>query len=322
MDSPDDELGALIGSLDPTRTDAPPARGSTRHHSILETAMSTHSTDSHTTDRHTTDRHTTDRHAAEPDPSGDGSVPLDPHRHDPRRSGPGRWLLGVAAAALVLGAVGGAVLLRSGDDSTPADTTSARPTTVHEEIVSLRGEVTTTPNDGSGTSRSTLRVHGNDRETTSTRTYPDGHTESATRILIGGTEYETIEGVTTRRAVPVEEPAPFSMSSAMVLKTLRGNSTVVESREVDWDGGTATRLELEPTAQLAPALSTLPAGVLAWFELEYPAEVESVTLWVTDQVIRQIEVTTAQLITRSTFSDFNADIEITPPPGPYVDATD
>ncbi len=317
MDSPDDELGALIGSLDPTRTDAPPARGSTRYHSILETAMSTHSTDSPTTAGHTTDEH-----PAEPDPSGDGSVPLDPHRHDARRSGPGRWLLGVAAAALVLGAVGGAVLLRSNDDSTPADTTSAPPTTVHEEIVSLRAEVTTTPNDGSGTSRSTVRVNGDDREWTSTRTYPDGHTESATQILIGGTEYETIEGVTTRRAVPVEEPAPFSMSSAMVLKTLRGNSTVVDERSVDWDGDAATRLELAPAAQLAPALSTLSAGVLAWFELEYPAEVESVTVWVTGQVIRQIEVTTAQLVTRSTFSDFNADIEITPPPGPYVDATD
>ena len=323
MDSPDDELGALIGSLDPTRTDAPPARGSTRYHSILETAMSSQTTDSHTNGNHTNDGHTSDGHAAEPDPSGDGSVSLDPHRHDARRSGPGRWLLGVAAAALVVGAVGGAVLLRSNDDSTPADTTtSAPPTTVPEEIISLRGEVTITPTDDSGTTRSTLLVNGNDRETTSTRTYPDGHTESATRVLIGGTQYETIDGVTTRRSVPVEEPTPFSMSSAMVVKALRGNSTVVDERDVDWDGGTATRLELAPTPQLSPALSRLPADVLAWFELEYPAEVESVTLWVTDQVVRRIEITTAQLVARTTFSDFNGDIEVVAPPGPYVDATD
>ena len=307
MDAPDDPFGALLGSIDPSRSDGPPARGSSRYHSILETAMSTHAPNADST---------------EPAPNDDGSVPLDHGRSDARRPGPGRWVLGAAAALLVLAAFGGAIALRSNDDTTPADTTtSAAPTTVPDEVHSLRGEVTIVARDGSGTTRSTLRVTGNDREAISTREFPDGTTESSTRTLIGNTEYETVDGVTTRRSVTAEDPTPFSMSSAMVVKAMTGNSVRVDERRVDWEGGTATRLDLQPTPQLAPALSALSAGVLAWFELEYPAEVESVTLWVTGQVVHQIEVTTAQVVTRSTFSDFNGDIAITPPPGPYDDAT-
>ena len=311
MNSPDDELGGLIGSSDPTRTDEPPARGSARYRSILETAMTTQ----------TPDTPAPDPNATTPTTSPDQAVPMD----QPPRSGrpaPGRWLLGAAAAAIVLALIGGAVVLQSNSTSEPAgSTTSVPPTPAADEIMSLQAEVTIIPTDGAGSTRSTHRVNGDSRESTSASTYPDGHTESSTLIRIGGEEYETIEGVTTRRSLPVEEPTPFAMSSAKVIKTLRGNSVTLDEREVELDDGPATRLELEPTPQLSAALSALSAGELAWFELEYPAEVESVTLWVTDQVVRQIEVTSAGQVSRTRFFDFNGDITITVPPGPYVDAT-
>ncbi len=317
MNSPDDELGGLIGSSDPTRTDEPPARGSARYRSILETVMTTQAPDTAPSDTAAPDTG-----ATTPTTSPDRAVPID----QPRRSGrpaTDRWLLGAAAVAIVLALIGGAVVIRSNDTSEPAGlTTSAPPTPAVDDIVSLRAEVTIIPTDGSGSTRSTHRVDGEKRESTSTNTYADGHTESSTLIRIGGTEYETIEGVTTRRSIPPEDPTPFSMSSAKVIKTLRGNSVTLDERLVELDDGPATRVELEPTPQLSAALSTLSAGELAWFELEYPAEVESVTLWVTDQVVRQIEVTSAGQVSRTRFFDLNGDITITAPPGPYVEVTD
>lgn len=53
-----------------------------------------------------------------------------------------------------------------------------------------------------------------------------------------------------------------------------------------------------------------------------PGAVETLSLWVADDLVHQIEIADADRVVRTRLSDFGAEIAITAPPGPYVPADD
>ena len=308
MNSPDDELDALIGAVDPTRVDQPPHRESDRYRSILETAMAT----------------PTDHDDLTEPPA----APIDPDHGRVRGVGRNqrRWGLGAAAAMLVVVVVGAAVALGSQGRTDPADPTNTTPpTTALGEIATLRGQVTISPTGEASMRRSTILIDGDDAAIESTSTNTEGlePSESASMFQIGATTCEvTDEGTEVNPTDPANARARFGPSSAAVVAVLLSTATVVERTEDTVDGVTATRYALTATDETRGALSALSPGELSWFELEYPDQVDAVDLVVTGDVIRHIQVVTPDQTSTTKFWDFNGDIAVVAPTGPCADAVE
>ena len=63
--------------------------------------------------------------------------------------------------------------------------------------------------------------------------------------------------------------------------------------------------------------------MLAWFELEYPDAVRTLSVWIADDLVHQDrDRPDRDQITRTRFFNFGSDITITAPPGPYTPSTD
>jgi hypothetical protein len=296
MATSDDELLDLLGPLDPTTREHPPAPGSARYRSILELAMQTDPIDLATT--------TTDTA-----PSGDRTVPQ-PHR------GP-TWRLVMGMAAATVGVAGGLFVVQSGD-APPAQAAVVSAADALSEITSLEGEVTTSePGVSEGISR--IRVDGDDVEITGETRYADGHIEASTFTVVDGIGYETIEGRTTSRPLgPDERLAPFGRSSAAVISAALVGSEVSEQAADTVDGVSTTRYDIRLTDASIAALSRLTPNELAWFELEYPERVRSLRVWVADDLVHQIGIVHRERVTRTRFFNFGGDVTITAPPGPYL----
>lgn len=298
MATNDDELLDLIGPLDPTMNERPPAPGSDRYRSILEFAMHT-DLDSPATD---TSRTSSRR------------PPAQRHR---RRT----WRLVAGTAAATVIAAGAFVLVQSNDAPTAqAAVTSAAE--AMDEITSLEGELTTSvPGVSDGTTR--IRVAGDDLEITGETRYADGHTEASTFTVVDGTGYETIDGQTTTTPVgPGDGLAPFGPSSAAVISAALEGSDVTERGADSLNEVATTRYDIQLTDTSIAALSALTPNELAWFELEYPDAVKTMSVWIADDLVHQIEIAQRDQITRTTFYNFGAEITITAPPGPYLPADD
>ncbi len=299
MHSPDDELDDLLGAIDPTTDDPPPHRGSDRHRSILEHAM-------------TTTDHDTDLFEHPSDPATG--------RSDRR----GRRLLGAAAAVLAIAAVAAVVLAGSNGSTDPADPADppASTTTVLGEIRSLRGEmVIESAGPDAVIRRSSIRVDGDDAEVTGVTTYPDGTEERASNLQIGDVGCEvTADETTVSTVLPEHRRASFGVSSAAVLGALLDHGAEVERTEVDLDGIRVTRVELAPNAATVAALEGLSPGELSWFELEYPTEVGPTTVWFSGDVIRRLGTTIGAEEVTIDYSEFNSEVVIEPPVGPCRDA--
>ena len=298
MATNDEELVELIGSLDPTRNEHPPAPGSDRYRSILESAMHTDFDSPFTA-------------------SGPASSLRPSAQRDRRR--PWRLVAGVAAATLV--AVGGFVVVQSNDAPT-AQAAVVSAAEAMDEITSLEGElITSVPGVSNGTTR--IRVDGDDLEITSETQYADGQTEASTFTVVDGTGYETIEGQTTTTPFgPDDGLAPFGPSSAAVISAALEGSDVTKQGGDTLDGVATTRYDIELTDASIAALSALTPNVLAWFELEYPDAVRTLSVWIADDLVHQIEIAQRDQITRTRFFNFGSDITITAPPGPYTPSTD
>lgn len=190
MATDDEEFFDLLGPLDPSRNEHPPASGSDRYRSILELAVRTDVDTSATNDAGP---------AAPRQPTG--STPL-------RRVW--RLVAGIAAATLV--AAGAFVILQPNDVPTAQAAVSSAAAAMNA-ITSLEGELTSTvPGVSEGTTR--IRVDGEDLTITGETRFADGHVEASTFTVIGGTGYETIDGQTTTTAVgPNDRLAPFGPSS-------------------------------------------------------------------------------------------------------------
>ena len=292
----DDELLDLIGALDPASTDHPPAPGSDRYHSILELAMHT-----------------------DLDTSPISAASLPPTATRPRWRRTVGLVAATAAAAVV--AVGAFVVVQPEDTPTAAAAVSGAAESM-EAITSLRGELTrSVPGVSEGTTR--IRVDGDDVEITDETRYADGRSDAMTFIVVDGTGYETIDGRTTTTSVgPRGGLAPFGSSSAAVITAALEGSDVVERGQEDLDGVTTTRYDIQLTAESIAALSALSPGELAWFELEYPDAVTSLSVWVADDLVHQVEISQRDQTSRTRFFDLGEEQTITAPPGPSTPSDD
>lgn len=88
------------------------------------------------------------------------------------------------------------------------------------------------------------------------------------------------------------------------------------------DGVTTTRYDIQLTETSVAALLALKPNELAWFELEYPDDVRTLSVWVADDLVHQVEITQRDQVTRTRFFNFGAGMIITPPPGPYLPSND
>ena len=284
-----------LSRLDPTLHDRPPIPGSDRYDHILETAMT---------------QTTTRQHPAHPGPT---------RRWTALRPRPAA-LLGAAAAAAVLttgvlttgdpdGTGGGAVPSATTMSGAPVVLAAAVQTGDAEDF---RAVITTT--DGTGaTTTSTGEFDGDDARITNAS--PDAPDEVIT--VVESTEYVT-SGGRTGPGTPLraeDRPAPFSRATENVLRAALGGADSA-AREVGREqvrGVSTVHYRLTPTAASRAALRALPAAELAWFELEYPDETTGVDVWLADDLVRRIEVTTAESVSRTEFYDFGADIEVVAP---------
>lgn len=295
---PDPVLVALA-ALDPGLADAPPARGSARHHSILEHAMTITSTTTTTVPDHER-------------PAG-----MDPTRaiRSPRR----RLALLAAAAALLAVIVGAVVVLEPWRQATPA---SARQVlrsaaTATGDVASLRAAGTYDLGTGV-VIKMTSEIDGADYSSTFRSTgLPDADPGGDSTTRIGDTRWETDGGRTTKRTVPPEEGnAPFPESSEAVVKAALVGSKVTDLGIEDVRSQEVTHYRIQLTPASTEALAKLTPSQLARFELEYPQDVASLDVWVADDLIRRISVRSdSEGVGTSTieFYDFGSDITIRPP---------
>jgi hypothetical protein len=86
------------------------------------------------------------------------------------------------------------------------------------------------------------------------------------------------------------------------------------------DGAESTHYRITPDARSRAALAQLKPGELAWFslDLEAPAAVDFIDVWVADEIIHRIDIRFAQdfflASTSNRYFDFGANVLISPPP--------
>lgn len=298
----DDELLARLELLDPTRADEPPAAGSSRYTSILKRSLN--------------------GVVHEPAPQVDraSSSVVERQRRVPRR-----WVL-VSAAAAAAVAIGGYVVLQPGNEPS-AEAAIAEAADALSEVTSLRASIDV---DYPGNDDATVTGEFDGDDLRLVQTAMDGPRETTT--IVDGTVFVTVDGRTTSDPTePDDSLAPFGQASGAVVHAALRDSDITELG-IDNIRGTSSahyRLELDDPA--SSELAELPRSQTEWFFLLYldprdPDYRDHVTfdLWVGDGLIRRIQVSTGQDHTAYTaeYHDFNADITITPPPPPYVEASD
>jgi hypothetical protein len=307
----DDELLELIGRLDPTRADAPPAPGSSRYTAIEEQAMATNTA-------------VRDISPQTTDPT-DGTAATDgipgPHRSASRR----RWPVAAAAAAVAL-VVGGAVVLQPGSERSAEATVTAAAEEL-ADVTNLRMEMTF-DNTLFGEGRIIGAASGFDYDQVWERSTGDGGTESQHLVTVDDFQYRTdATGQTTR--LPIERydqtDASFAQSSAAVVSAVAESAEVEEVGSDEVRGVEATRYRVEIPDASESALADLTEMQLDWFGLIVgegsPLDKDvTVDIWVADGLIRRIDISAPDFGTQSAeIYDVGADITVTPPPGPYAE---
>lgn len=301
-----DELLAAIAAIDPLDTGNPPAKGSARYDSILERAM----------------QPTLDQARHRPDQADDAERPAPPARPPARgwRPSPRTRAAVLTLAAAVVAILAASVTLLPGEEVSPAAAlTSAAATT--REVTSLRADLTW--EDPYGSHSSHIEVAGDDLRIETRGTYADGHVEGSTTTYSGNQAWEQILGgdVQTYVIDDDERPAPFAASSAAVVTAALRSGDVADLGQEQVGDVEATHYRVEADDAARRALGELSPGQLGWFELEYPAGVRTIDIWVADDLIRRIRVVqqtdssadAPDVVTTTDFYDFNADIRIEPP---------
>lgn len=182
------------------------------------------------------------------------------------------------------------------------------------EVHSLEGERLITSPDVVG--RSAIAVSGSDYQVRSEAIYADGHVEASDRTVIGDRVFESSgDGTEVSTIEQPQRNAPFGEASAAVVKAATTGAAVTRSGSAEVDGIASTRYEVAVGGKATDALAELPPSVLAWFDLENPERVESMTLWVADGIIHQVELASQVATTRTRFFNFNGDVEIAKPEG-------
>ena len=299
----DDELLELLDQLDPARSTEPPAPGSSRYTAITEKAMSSNGTLIEGTA-----------------PGTDTTTPA-ARSHRPRR----RWRYVAAAAAVVVLVVGTGILRP--DDERSAEATLLAAAGELAEVTSLRSEMHF-DNLAFGVGDLTIAVSGHDYDSVWEMRTGDG-VETQRFVVDDGVEYHTDStGRTT--AAPVEtymeqEGGSFAESSAAVLTAVLEDADVDEVGSEEVRGVETTHYRVELGDVRGSALAALPIEQLDWFGLlvdEGGLERDvTVDVWVADGLVRRFDIAAPDYGSQSVeFHDFDADITVTPPPGPYAEA--
>jgi hypothetical protein len=277
----DDALLDELAGLDPVGGDAPPARGSARYHSILETAMTT----------------TLDHH---------------PHHLDGmpqlRRSRRLPILAAVAAAAVF---VAGAVVFRPGSEPS-AFASVQQAAEAMASVDSLRAEVVRYDPSGEFVDRALADVSGADVAVS--LDFGDGEPVPSF-AAIGDTIFEVLDGVVESRPRSDNDAlAPFADASSAVVEAALTGATVDDVGREEVRDTESVHYRVELTDAGRSALAALTAQELAWFELEYPNEVSAVDVWVADGLVRRIRVGNLDGSAAVTeFWDLGADITVVVP---------
>lgn len=288
----DAELWHDLVALDPVRHESPPPPASDRYAAIHARAMA---------------------YDADAASATATATPRSAGRSSRRRNVHPRRLAALAAAVVLVVVVAAMALGRSGtvDPASAAElvTQAARAT---GDATTFRGHLVVEEN---GSVRSSeLQVDGADIQVRG-----DGRSQSFT--VVGDQIWEGDDP--TPSTLPLTgRLAPFGSSSeAVVLAALRSDS-VVEIGEEEVRGQAATHYRIELDEPSRSALGRLTPGQLAWFELEYPEEAQTLDVWVGDGLIRRIEVVSeweanetgpGELRTTTEFYDFGAQVDIEPP---------
>jgi hypothetical protein len=306
----DDDIIDVLAGLDPVG-DAP-VPGSARYDSILENAM--------TLIDNTTNDNTHDSPAAALDTAQVRSADDTVSSIDTRGSGRRRTLwLGAAAAVLAVTATGTLVLRPDATQSAEAavlsaaeelaDVTSLRATLITEFVDSADGQYEV----------ATGEFADGDVRITDTTMNADGTPAgpSTSFVVLDSTLYEKGPdgAVTSTPIAPGDGLAPFAESSAAVVEAALVGAEITEDATESVDGVEARHIRMTMTDASRDSLAELTPGELAWFELEYSYDIETIEVWVGDGLVRRILVTGSSETTDITYSDFNDDITITAPAG-------
>jgi len=228
-----------------------------------------------------------------------------------------RWTAAAAIAA-VLGAVVVLIMLQPGGATSASAAVRAAAVNTGSED-SFRAVLTVEYPDGTSRIGSAVfdgpdaRIESQDRSPSGTVTYRESYT------IIGDTIWTTVEGVTTSEQVKTNDRlAPFAKASETVVTAALQGSKVTDLGTDTLNGTEATHYRVELDGTSHAALGALTPSVLAWFELEYPEQVTTLDLWVSDGLIRRIHVVSDGCdpgcpTSTTEFSDFGADISIQPP---------
>ncbi|HEV2810609.1 MAG TPA: hypothetical protein VGV93_09475 [Acidimicrobiales bacterium] len=276
-----------LADLDPTLGAPPPAPGSDRFRLIQEKAMQTITT--------TTDK--APRSNTPPSPS------------NPRR---GRLLQLVAAGAA---AVLAASVLMMGSDNTPAAAAVVSDAAENlEEVRTLRATLVQTYPHGVLTFEGEFA--GADGRQLATQRGADA--ASWEIIVVGDSMWTVSNGDVRQETVPSEEQlAPFAKASAAVLAASLEGTDVRELGTEPVRGRDTVRYRILPDERSRAALAALEPGELSWFALEDPSAVTAIEVWVSDDLVRRIEIIFSDdhFMTTSAadFYDFGAGIVISPP---------
>ncbi|MCB0993890.1 MAG: hypothetical protein KDB21_02280 [Acidimicrobiales bacterium] len=285
----DDELTQLLGPLDPTRDDPPPVAGSSRHAKILEHAMTTTLT-------------------PRPDTGDAVHEPVVALRRRPWANP--RRLLAAAAVVVVLG-LGLATLWPGGTQSAEAAVRSAAAEL--GEITSLRAEMTIV--DEAGTSTAVGEFSGDNAHVVESWTDSDGLEHTSAFTVVDDTMWSESAGrIESSPVGPNDRLAPFGTASAAVLRAALTGSEVTDLGEAALDGTTVRHIQLTMTPESRAALAALTPAELAWFELEYPEEVQTIEVHLSGDIIHQLTVVGSTAGTRSIrYFDLGEPVTITAP---------
>jgi hypothetical protein len=275
-----DDVLERVAEADPARSERPPAPGSARYRTILEAATAD---------------------ATEPAP----------------RRGRIRWTAGVAAAVVAAG-VGAVVVWGSGDEQTAEAAVRAAAEAL-DKVTSFEAEVAEEGGDFAATT-ARLRVDGADFEVELEFRADDGQIEHSVITVVDGIQYLAIEdGLPERSTLAPEDglDSPYGRLAGALLTALDG-ADVEEAGDEVIAGVHTVRYDISLTERSVAALAAL-APELPGFD--DPRGVDRMSVWVADGHVHRIDVAFDDgRALDATFSNLNGDIEITAPPGPYVNA--
>ncbi|MEO6627959.1 MAG: hypothetical protein ABIP03_05260 [Aquihabitans sp.] len=122
-------------------------------------------------------------------------------------------------------------------------------------------------------------------------------------------------------ALPEQRNAAYAPSSEAVVKAILDGSTLKDLGDQDVRGATARHIRATLTPASRTALAALSPSQVAMFELENPDKIDTLDLWIADDLIRRMRVAAdwgengqpEVNVATIEFYDFGADITIAAP---------